>query len=184
MSVGNFGDYELTETVVIPFNTFSSDNPSASITITDLAVADVEIHKDGNVGLRSSDNGIAVVIDFAGITGNHVVTVDLSDDTHVGYYSKGSRYQVRIEGTDIFGAVCNVWIGTFSIGCILRLATIIEGTITLQDVLKVALAALAGESDGAGTILQHFRDQADSLNRITANVDEFGNRTSITLDLG
>jgi len=64
------------------------------------------------------------------------------------------------------------------------LNSVIEGTITLQDVLKVALAALAGKSDGAGSALQHFRDQADSLDRITASMDVSGNRLSITLDLG
>ena len=64
------------------------------------------------------------------------------------------------------------------------LAGIIEGAITLQDVLKVALAALAGLADGAGSATQHFRDQANTLNRITADVDISGNRTNISLDLG
>ena len=33
--VAFYGDYDLTETVNIPFNTFSSDDPSASVTVTD-----------------------------------------------------------------------------------------------------------------------------------------------------
>ncbi|MHA2064957.1 MAG: hypothetical protein ACXABY_11335 [Candidatus Thorarchaeota archaeon] len=117
------GDYDTTETVVIPFNTFSSDDPSASVTVTDLAQGDIEIHKDGSTTQRSSDSGVAVTINFDGITGNHIVTIDLSDNSDAGYYAAGSRYQVRLEGITVDGATLNVWIGTFSIGCVLRPTT-------------------------------------------------------------
>jgi len=61
--------------------------------------------------------------------------------------------------------------------------TVIEGTVTLQQALMIMLSALAGESDGAMTATQHFRNTIDTKNRITATVDSLGNRTSITLDL-
>ncbi|GAF95672.1 unnamed protein product, partial [marine sediment metagenome] len=80
------GDYDATETVVIPFSTFSSDDPAASVTITDLVAGDVEIHKDGNVAQRVSDNGVSVSVDFDGVTGNHIVLVDLSDNSDAGFY--------------------------------------------------------------------------------------------------
>lgn len=121
--VSFFGDYDTSETVHIPFNTFSSDDPSASVTITSLAAADVEIHKDGGTTQRASDNGVTVSIDFDSITGNHLVGIDLSDNSDAGFYSAGSRYQVRIEGTTVDGATINAWIGAFSIGCTLRPAT-------------------------------------------------------------
>ena len=114
--VGFYGDYDTTETVIIPFNTFSSDDPSASVTITDLAAADIEIHKDGSTTQRSSDNGVTVTINFDSITGNHIVSIDLSDNTDAGFYAAGSRYQVRMEGTTVDGATINAWIGHFSIG--------------------------------------------------------------------
>lgn len=118
--VSFFGDYDMTETVYIPFNTFSSDDPSASVTITDLAAADVEIHKDGGTTQRSSDAGVTVSIDFDSVTGNHMVSIDLSDNSDAGFYSAGSTYQVRMEGTTIDGATVNAWIGAFSIGRTLR----------------------------------------------------------------
>jgi hypothetical protein len=118
--VTHFGDYDTTETVIIPFNTFTSDDPSASSTITNLAAGDIEIHKDGGTTQRSSDNGVTVSINFDSVTGNHIVSIDLSDDTDSGFYSAGSRYQVRMEGTTVDGATVNAWIGTFSIGCTLR----------------------------------------------------------------
>jgi hypothetical protein len=54
MSISYFGDYDTTETVKIPFNTFSSNDPSASVTITNLVAGDIEIHKDGGLTQRSS----------------------------------------------------------------------------------------------------------------------------------
>lgn len=121
--VSFFGDYDTTETVVIPFNTFTSDDPSASATITNLAAGDVEIHKDGSTTQRASDNGVTVTIDFDSVTGNHIVSIDLSDNSDAGFYAAGSRYQVRVEGTTVDGATINAWIGAFSIGCTLRPAT-------------------------------------------------------------
>lgn len=123
MGVPYMGDYDTTETVPIPFNTFTSDDPSASCTITNLAAGDVEIHKDGSTTQRASDNGVTVSIDFDSTTGNHLVTIDLSDNSDAGFYAAGSRYQVRMEGTTIDGATVNAWIGAFSIGCTLRPTT-------------------------------------------------------------
>lgn len=118
-----FGDFDTTETVYIPFNTFSSDDPSASVTITNLVAGDIEIHKDGGTTQRSSDSGVTVSIDFDSVTGNHMVSIDLSDNTDAGFYSAGSQYQVRIEGTTVDGATINAWIGAFSIGRTLRPST-------------------------------------------------------------
>jgi len=125
------GDYNNTETVDIPFNTFSSNDPSASVTVTDLVAADVKIHKDGSTTQRASASGVTVSIDFDGITGNHMIHIDLSDDTDAGYYADVSRFQVRLEGITVDAATLNPWIGAFSIGCVLRLNT--TATANLED---------------------------------------------------
>jgi anti-sigma28 factor (negative regulator of flagellin synthesis) len=117
------GDFNTTETVVIPLNSFTSDDPSASVTVTNLAAADIEIHKDGGATQRASDNGVTVNIDFDTVTGNHTVEIDLSDNSDAGFYAAGSRYLVRMEGVTIDGATINAWIGGFSIGCVLRPTT-------------------------------------------------------------
>ena len=105
------GDFTEDATVYIPFNTFSSDDPSASVTITNLADADVMVHKDGGLTQIATD-GATVVIDFDSITGNHLITIDTS--VHADY-STGSDYLVRIEGTTVDGATINAWVGSFSI---------------------------------------------------------------------
>lgn len=57
-----------------------------------------------------------------------------------------------------------------------------EGTVTARQMLRLFLAALAGLSNGGGTVTVRFRDEADSKNRIVASVDANGNRTAIALD--
>jgi len=110
------GDFDMTDTVYVVFNTFSSDDPSASVTITDLADGDIHIHKDGSATQRSSGSGVTVTTNFDSITGNHLVAIDLTDNTDAGYYATGSTYLVRMEGTTIDAAVINAWIGQFTIG--------------------------------------------------------------------
>ncbi len=118
--VSFYGDYDLTETVNIPFNTFSSDDPSASVTVTNLANGDVYVHQDG---VEGTPTGITVSLNVGTVNGNHLAILDLSDTNDVGFYAVGSRYQVRMEGVTIDGAQVNAWIGAFSIGCTLRPAT-------------------------------------------------------------
>lgn len=58
----------------------------------------------------------------------------------------------------------------------------LEGSTTIIQALRLFLAALTGISNGGGTTTIHFRDLADSKNRITATVDSSGNRSAMTLD--
>jgi len=105
------GDFLEDDTVYIGFNTFSSDDPSASVTITNLADADLKVHKDGAIAQLVTD-GATIAIDYDGITGNHLATIDTS--AHADY-AVGSDYHVRMEGTTVDGATINAWIGCFSI---------------------------------------------------------------------
>jgi hypothetical protein len=59
---------------------------------------------------------------------------------------------------------------------------VVEGTLTLRQLMKVFLAVLAGKSAGGGTLTITFRDNADSKNRISATVDANGNRSDVTID--
>ena len=152
----NAGDFNLTETVHIPINTFDSNDPTASVTVTNLAVGDIEIHKDGSITQRASDNGVTVSIDFDGITGNHMIHIDLSDNTDAGFYANGSRYLVRIEGTTVDGGTINAWVGGFSIGCVLR--------------PSVAGRTLGIESDGDLTKVNTLDGHTPQTSDHTANI--------------
>lgn len=109
------GDIAEDKTVYMMFNTFTSDDPSASCTITNLVATDVHIHKDDGLTQRNNAAGITVSVDFDGITGSHMVKIDTSDDTVAGFWVVGHDYFVRIEGTTIDGATINSVVGHFSI---------------------------------------------------------------------
>lgn len=55
----------------------------------------------------------------------------------------------------------------------------VEGTLDLQEVLRLILAAVAGLTTDGGI---KFRDVADTKDRIVATVDGSGNRSTIALD--
>jgi hypothetical protein len=59
----------------------------------------------------------------------------------------------------------------------------VEGTYTVQEVLRIMAGALAGKLSGGGTTTLTFRDLSDTLDRITATVNTTtGDRTAVTID--
>lgn len=144
-----YGDFEEDETVRMYFNTFTSDDPAASCTITDLVDADIKVHKDGGTTEIATD-GATITINFDSVTGNHMLAIDTS--AHADY-STGSDYAARMEGTTVDGATINAWIGCFSIenrtSALLKNATYgLSAIKTLVDDLESRLtAARAGYLD-------------------------------------
>ena len=104
----------------IPFNTFSSDDPSASMTISGLAATDIEVYKDGSVTQRASDTGYALLdtdgIDFDGTTGIHGISINLASNATGGFYAAGHQYWVAIGPITLDVATVNFWAATFRIG--------------------------------------------------------------------
>jgi hypothetical protein len=157
-----FGDYSEDQTVYIPFNTFDSNDPSASVTITNLADADIKVHKDGSATQIVTD-GATVSIDFDSITGNHLITIDTS--VHADY-ATGSDYLVRIEGTTVDGATINAWVGSFSIEN--RHSAGALRPTTAGRTLDVAATGEAGVDLGnvTGTLTQANVGWVDSNSRV------------------
>lgn len=62
------------------------------------------------------------------------------------------------------------------------MAFVVEGSFTVQQYLVGYAAALFGKSDGQDTTIRHYRDTADTKNRITATTASTG-RTAVTLAL-
>lgn len=179
MSVAFYGDYDTTETVIIPFNTFDSNDPTASVTITNLVAGDLHIHKDGGTTQRSSSAGVTVSIDFDSITGNHIASIDLSDNTDAGFYSDGSRIQVRMEGTTVDGGTINAWIGSFSIGCALR-------STTPGRTLDVTASGAAGidwaNVEGQGTSVDLSATAIDLCDDVTLTATTTDVTNAVTTD--
>ena len=154
------GDKRVDSTVYCYFDTYNSD--MASVTITGLAVTDIEIYKDGGTTQRASDNGYALLdtdgIDFDGATGLHGFSVDLSDNSDAGFYAAGSHYLINVNAITVNAQTVRLSFG-FTLGDLLRPAT--------------AGRTLGVESDGdltkVDTLDGHTAQTGDSFARIGAN---------------
>lgn len=113
----HLGNVPASSTLYIPFATYDSNG--ASVTMSGLAVTDIEIYKNGSTTQRSSDNGYTLLdtdgIDFDGITGLHGFSVDLSDNTDAGFYAVGSFYWVVVSTITVSTQTVTLVAATFRI---------------------------------------------------------------------
>lgn len=109
------GDFAVGQEVYIWFNTFDSNDPSASVTMTTFIDTDVHIHKDDSLVQRNDAAGVAVDVDVDGIAGIHKITIQTADNTVADFYEAGHDYAIRIEGATVDGALINPVVATFSI---------------------------------------------------------------------
>ena len=105
-------------TLYIPFHTFNSSG--ASVTITGLAVTDIEIYKNGSTTQRASDAGYTLLdtdgIDFDGLTGIHGFSIDTNDNSDAGFYAAGSMYWVVVSAVTVDSQTVSFVAATFFLG--------------------------------------------------------------------
>lgn len=111
------GDFPTGKTIYVPFHTFNSSG--ASVTITGLAVTDIEVYRNGSVTQRASDAGYALLdtdgIDFDGLTGIHGFSIDTSDNTDAGFYAAGYDYWVVVSAITVDAQTVSFVAAIFSI---------------------------------------------------------------------
>jgi len=107
-------------TILIPFNAFDSNDPSASVIVSDFALADIGIYKGTSMTERGSTTGVVLLdtdgINIDGATGIHGFSIDLSSNATAGFYAAGSNYYVTVGPITVDGATLNFAAATFSIG--------------------------------------------------------------------
>lgn len=59
---------------------------------------------------------------------------------------------------------------------------VVSGVVTLRQYIRGFAAALLGKKSGEGTATVVFRNPADTVNAITATIDDDGNRTAVSMD--
>ena len=88
----------------VMFATFAGST-GASITMTGLAVTDIEIYKDGSTTQRASDAGYTLLdtdgIDFDSLTGIHGFSIDTGDNTDASFYTVGSWFTVVVSAVTV-----------------------------------------------------------------------------------
>lgn len=158
----------------------------------------------GNSGNTHVNEGLCGGSSNTSITLNTLA--DSNNDTYIGQtvfiYAGTGEDQARIitayNGTSKIATIDRAWITNpangLSVYAILPvndnvslnnisvadiIAGITDGGYDLQEMLRFILAAVAGQTTNGGL---HFRDPADTKDRIIAVTDANKNRTSITLD--
>lgn len=100
------------------FDTYDGGT-GASITMSGLAVTDIEIYKDGSVTQRASDAGYTLLdtdgIDFDGITGIHGFSVDTGDNTDASFYTVGAWFHVVVSAVTVDAQTVNFIAAAFRI---------------------------------------------------------------------
>lgn len=158
------GDFTTANTVYVYFNTFDSNDPSASVTLTGLATSDIQIYKNGSTTQRSSTAGFTLLdtdgIDFDSNTGIHGFSIDLSNNTDSGFFAAGSEYTVVVASVTVDGATVNFVAATFSIERTGGALALLKGTNSLSDI--------EGKIDTLTSDLTAVKTKTDYLPSVTA----------------
>ncbi|KKO11022.1 hypothetical protein LCGC14_0025070, partial [marine sediment metagenome] len=105
--------------LVFMFATFDSNDPSASVALSGIAVTDIEIYKNGVATTRASDAGYVLLdtdgIDFDGKVGIGGFSIDIDNDTDAGFFAAGQEYDVVLASITVDAATINFHAGSFSI---------------------------------------------------------------------
>jgi hypothetical protein len=181
----DFGIVKPGSTLYVPFS--STDGSGGSVTLTGLAVTDIEIYKDGGTTQRASDNGYTLLdtdgIDFDGITGIHGFSISLADNTTAGFYAAGSDYFVVVSTVTVDAQTVSFLACRFRIG---YPAAILNTTIaTLSSQTSFTLTAGPAEDDALNGCVIAIHDVASAVQVGQAYIlDYTGSTKTVTLAAG
>lgn len=179
-----FGDFQTGSLVFLMFNTFTSNDPSESSTITNFVNTDVHIHKDDGLTQRNNAAGITVSVDFDGVTGSHFIKIDSADNTVANFFKGGHDYFVRIEGTTVDGGTINAVVGQFSLDNRMAAGKLVSTHIaTLASQTSFTLDVGSADNDAYNGAVAIISDLASGIQRAHALIlDYVGGSKTITLD--
>ena len=106
-------------TVELFFESFAGTT-GAPVTLTNLAVGDIKLYRNGSTTERASTSGYVLLdtdgVDFDSITGIHGVSIDLADNATAGFFVAGGRYEVIASTVTVDGQTMSFRLGRFRIG--------------------------------------------------------------------
>jgi hypothetical protein len=179
----HFGKVKPGTTLYIPFQTFGSS--AQSITLTGLAVTDIEIYKAGNVVQRASDAGYSLLgtngIDFDGITGIHGFSVATSNNTTPDFFTSGSQFWVVVSSVTVDAQTVNFIAATFSLGYEGSLLDTTIATLSTQKAFTLSTGSTSNDAYNRCVVVVH--DIASSLEIATGVISDYtGGTLGVTLD--
>lgn len=173
------GDYSENSTINFKFTTRSINGIPTTLTSGSLV-----IYKGSSV--TNTNSGVTLTSNFNSIVGLNHVTIDTSSNS--GFYSTGADYQIIVaSGLINTIPVSGEVLESFSIrnrAIELFRPDSIEVGYNLQQAIRLILSASAGILTGAtaGNTI-YIKDINNTKSRITATVDNSGNRNSIIYDV-
>lgn len=181
----NLGKVKPGSTIYLPFDSFGANGES--LTLTGLAVTDIEVYKDGSMTQRGSDNGYTLLdtdgIDLDGVTGIHGLSIDLADNSTAGFYAAGSRYWVVVSSVTINAQTVSFILGYFEIG--IEHAVLSTTIATLSSQTSFTLTAGPAEDDALNGCVVYIHDVASAVQGGFAVVlDYTGSTKTVTLAAG
>ena len=175
------------DTIYFFFDTYDSNG--ASVTITGLAVTDIEIYKNGSTTTRASDNGYTLLdtdgIDFASTTGLHGFSIDTSNNSDAGFWADGNQYLVNVNAI-----TCDSQTVRFSYFLTLGLAgdrvRVFEGTVNDAGATATVFIISSGFSASDDTYNKMFVQAIDGTYKTLMRPvsDYTGSTKTITLSEG
>lgn len=201
-----YGDFAPGAVIDVTFNT--ADYPGAPITLGGTPA--IDIYK-GN-GAIPTTAGVTLAVDYASVLGLHHVRIDTGADAFYGsgdyrvVISSGTVDGVSVIGrvvatfslsarvagalatqakADVNAELIAALNANDEVAAIKAKTDLIPGDIdgyTYEEVVKLVAAVLLGKASGLNTSQAVFRALDDSKNRITAEVDGHGNRSTVTRD--
>lgn len=174
-------------TIYIPFATYDSNDPSASVTLTGLAATDIEVYKDGGTTQRASDNGYTLLdtdgIDFDGVTGIHGISINLADNSTAGFWAAGSQYWVVVASVTVDAATINFIAATFRIGY--PMAVLNTTIASLSSQTSFTLTNGPAEDDALNGMWAMIHDVASAVQASWVEIlDYTGSTKTVTLAAG
>lgn len=174
-------------TLYIPFATYDSNDPSASVTLTGLATTDIECYKNGSTTQRASDAGYALLdtdgIDFDGVTGIHGFSIDLADNTTAGFWEAGAQYWVVVSSITVDAGTVNFIAATFRIGY--PNAVLNTSIASLSSQTSFTLTAGPAEDDALNGMWAIIHDVASAVQLSKVLIlDYTGSTKTVTLVAG
>lgn len=147
----SWGNVPLNSVIPFPFDAFDGGT-GASITLTGLAVTDIEIYKGTSMTQRASDAGVVLMdtdgIDLDTVTGIHGFSIDTADNTDAGFYAVGSFYWVVVASVTIDAQVVNFVAGTFRLVATEGVAGVPDVNVThVSDTAQTAGDIMADTND-------------------------------------
>jgi hypothetical protein len=180
----DLGDFKYGAVVYVPLNTYNADG--ASVTLTGLAVTDIEIYKNGSVTQRASDAGYVLLdtdgIDFDSITGIHGFSIDTADNSTAGFFGPGNDYWSVVSAVTVNAQTVN-FVRTFSIENRMAAGLLVRTTIaTLASQTSFTLTVGPADDDALNGAEMLCQDVGSTIQKCMGTVlDYTGSTKTVTL---